>query len=352
MLKIFTILFIVNIRREVIMATIKDISKEAGVSPATVSRVLNHDKTLSVSNEKRKLIFEVAERLSYVPPRNRKKTQVKAKYRIGLIHWYTIDQELEDPYYLSIRIGIEKKAYEHQVDIVKLYAPSKEDLDHLKGVDGMICIGKFSDSDIKKFDKISKNLVFVDSSPFEENYDSVVVDIEKSVNKIIDHFINTGCKSIGYIGGREFAGVENNPIGEKRKEAFKAYLSELDYLDEDQIYVGKFLAESGYQLMKQAINESEQLPEAFFIASDSMAVGALRALHEHGIKVPDVVQIVGFNDIPTSNYTIPPLTTLRVHKEFMGETSIKLLLERIEDHRLISKKVVVPTELVIRESSK
>lgn len=133
---------------------------------------------------------------------------------------------------------------------------------------------------------------------------------------------------------------------------FKTYLSSLDCLDEEQIYVGKFLAESGYQLMKEAISESEILPEAFFIASDSMAVGALKALQEHGIKVPEVVQIIGFNDIPTSNYTIPPLTTLRVHKEFMGETSIKLLLERLEDQGLISKKKIVPTELVIRESSK
>lgn len=333
------------------MATIKDISKEAGVSPAAVSRVLNHDKTLSVSNDKRKLIFEVAERLSYIPLRSRKKILTKAKYRIGLIHWYTIDQELEDPYYLSIRIGIEKYAIEHQVEISKLYAPSTADLDKIKGVEGIICIGKFSDTDIERFDKLSKNLVFVDSSPHEEKYDSVIVDIEKSVVKIIDHLRDVGCESIGFIGGREYAGLEKIPIGEKRKEAFETYLTTFNRFDRSQVYVGKFLAESGYQLMKHAIRTSETMPDAFFIASDSMAVGALRALHEHGIKVPDVVQIVGFNDIPTSNYTIPPLTTLRVHKEFMGETSLKLLLERLEDLRPIAIKVTVPTELVIRNST-
>ena len=334
------------------MATIKDISKEAGVSPATVSRVLNHDKTLSVSNDKRKLIFEVAEKLSYVPLRSRKKKPMKAKYKIGLIHWYTIDQELEDPYYLSIRLGIEKKAIEHQVEIHKLYAPTEDDLVKIKDVDGIICIGKFSDTEIRNFDKVSSHLVFVDSSPFEEKYDSVVVDIEKAVVKIIDHLYANGCESIGYIGGREYAGDEQMPIGEKREAVFKKYLSKLGILDENHIYVGKFLAESGYQLMKKAIQNNDYLPHAYFIASDSMAVGALRALHEHGIKVPDVLQIVGFNDIPTSNYTIPPLSTLRVHKEFMGETSLQLMLERLEQQRLVAKKVVVPTELVLRESSK
>jgi LacI family transcriptional regulator len=334
------------------MATIKDISKEAGVSPATVSRVLNHDKTLSVSNEKRKLIFEVAEKLSYVPLRSREKKPMKAKFKVGLIHWYTIDQELEDPYYLSIRIGIEKKAIEHQIEIHKLYAPTADDLINIKDVDGIICIGKFSDTEIMDFDKISSNLIFVDSSPFEERYDSVVVDIEKAVVKIIDHLYDSGCHSIGYIGGREYAGDEQMPIGEKREAVFKKYLNQLGILDENHVYVGKFLAESGYQLMKEAITTHDYLPQAYFIASDSMAVGALRALHEHGIKVPDVLQIVGFNDIPTSNYTIPPLTTLRVHKEFMGETSLQLMLERLEQQRLVAKKVVVPTELVLRESSK
>lgn len=333
-----------------IMATIKDIATEAGVSSATVSRVLNHDKTLSVSSAKRKKIFEVAEKLSYVTPKSRKKTQLKAKYRLGLIHWYTIDQELEDPYYLSIRIGIEKKAIEQQIEIVKVYSSSDNGLDTLKGVDGLICIGKFSETEIEDFEKITKQMVFVDSSPQEEKYDSVVVDFEKAVYKVIDHLLSNGDNHIGYIGGREYAGSERIPIGERRESVFRTYLQSKGCFDETQVYIGKFLAESGYRLMQQAIEESKSLPTAFFIASDSMAVGALRALHEHDLNVPKDVKIIGFNDIPTSSYTIPPLSTLRVHKEFMGMTAVELLLERIESLRLVAKKVVVPTELVIRKS--
>jgi LacI family transcriptional regulator len=82
-----------------------------------------------------------------------------------------------------------------------------------------------------------------------------------------------------------------------------------------------------------------------------MAIGALRALHEAHIKVPDQVSIIGFNDIPTSKYTVPPLASVKVHKEFMGETAVELLLERILKKRAIAKKVIIPTELIIRESA-
>ncbi len=330
------------------MATIKDIAKEVGVSAATVSRVLNHDKTLSVSNEKRKLILETAERMSYIPMRTRKKKNIRNKYRLALIHWYTIDQELEDPYYLSIRIGIEKKAVDQKVEVIKLYAPSEEDLVSLTSIDGIICMGKFSDNEISRFRSVTQNLVFVDSSPSEEIYDSVVVDVESAVIKIIDKFLIDGSKTIGYIGGREYAGTEQVPIGEKRERVFKDYLTQKKLYDESLVFIGKFLAESGYQLMLEAISKLETLPSAFFIASDSMAVGAMRALHENNIKIPDDIELIGYNDIPTSNYTVPPLSTLRVHKEFMGETALNLIMERIVDHRVIAKKVIVPTELVIR----
>lgn len=333
------------------MATIKDIAKEVGVSPATVSRVLNHDKTLSVSNDKRKQILETAEKMSYVPLRTRKKKVKQSKYRVGLIHWYTIDQELEDPYYLSIRVGIEKKAMDSEIDIVKFYAPSEDKLNDMKQLDGLICIGKFSEREIKAFATCTENIVFVDATP-SDKYDCVVVDMNQAVIKVIDYLLSSGCKNIGYIGGREYAGEEKVLIGEKREQMFKEYMSKQGLLNDAHFYVGDFLAESGYNLMNEAIESHIELPDAFFIASDSMAVGALRAIHEHGIKIPEELQIIGFNDIPTSNYTIPPLSTVRVHKEFMGETSVSLLLERMVDHRYISKKVIVPTELTIRKTTK
>ncbi len=333
------------------MSTIKDIALKASVSSATVSRVLNYDATLSVSDEKRKLILEIAEELDYVTPRQRSEKRTHANMRIVLIHWYTINQELEDPYYMSIRMGIENHCYEQHIDIVKVYNPQQYDFAQLTDIAGVIAIGKFSDQEIQRFRGLSPYLVFVDSSPFESEFDSVVIDFEKAIVQVIQHFISNGHFDIGYIGGREYVGPEKLPIGERREIVFRDYLIKCGLLDSSQIYVGTFVAASGYELMKHAIATSDVLPSAFLIASDSMAIGALRALHEAGIKVPDQVAIIGFNDIPTSKYTVPPLASVRVHKEFMGTTAVELLLERIQRKRTIAKKVVVPTELVIRESA-
>lgn len=333
------------------MATIKDIAEKAGVSSATVSRVLNYDATLSVSDDKRKLILEIAEELDYVTPRQRTDKRTQPNMRIGLIHWYTIHQELEDPYYMSIRMGIEKQCYEQNIDMVKVYDPHNYDFNQMSDVAGLIAIGKFSDEEIQRFKAVSPLIVFVDSSPFENEFDSIIIDFEKAVVGVIQHFIDNGHQKIGYIGGREYVGKDKMPLGERREIVFRDYLIKRGLLDSAQIYIGTFVAASGYELMKKAIESSTEMPTAFLIASDSMAIGALRALHEAGIKVPKQVAIIGFNDIPTSKYTVPPLASVRVHKEFMGETAVDLLLERIQKKRTIAKKVIVPTELILRESA-
>lgn len=108
----------------------------------------------------------------------------------------------------------------------------------------------------------------------------------------------------------------------------------------------------GYQLMKQAIKEhKDQLPSAFFVGNDSMAIGCLRALHEENIPVPERVSIIGVNDISVSKYVYPPLSTVKVYTELMGETAVDLLLEQMTE-RKISKKVIISTLLEIRGSSR
>ncbi len=333
------------------MATIKDIAEKASVSSATVSRVLNYDATLSVSDDKRKLILEIAEELDYVTPRQRMDKKTQSNMRIGLIHWYTIQQELEDPYYMSIRMGVEKQCYEQNIDIIKVYDPHHYDFSQMTDVSGLIAIGKFSDDEIQRFRGVSPYIVFVDSSPLENEFDSIVIDFEKAVVGVIQYFIDTGHRRIGYIGGREYVGKDKMPLGERREIVFRDYLIKCGLLDSAQIYIGTFVAGSGYELMKRAIEISNELPTAFLIANDSMAIGALRALHEASIKVPQQMSIIGFNDIPTSKYTVPPLASVRVHKEFMGETAVDLLLERIQKKRVIAKKIIVPTELILRESA-
>ncbi|MDY0404813.1 substrate-binding domain-containing protein [Virgibacillus sp. 179-BFC.A HS] len=115
------------------------------------------------------------------------------------------------------------------------------------------------------------------------------------------------------------------------------------------MFVGSFSVDSGYQLMKQAVEQlGDLLPTAFLVGSDTMAVGCLRALHELGIAVPNRVSMIGVNDM-TIEYTYPSLSSLKVYTEIMGETAVDALLERM-DGRNIGKRIYVATELILRGS--
>ncbi|MEW9124839.1 MAG: LacI family DNA-binding transcriptional regulator [Thermotaleaceae bacterium] len=333
------------------MAKIKDIAKEAGVSPATVSRVLNYDPNLSVTDETRKRVFEVAEALDYKTRKEKKRSGDK-RIKLGIIHWYSPKEELADPYYLSIRKGIEKECYTKKIEIVTIFKNHDQySTNELYGLDGLIAMGKFGEEDIEEFSVYSKNIVFVDFSPNEKKYDAVISEFKTPVLELLEFFYGQGHRRIGYIGGREYVGRSRKElIQDKREITYCEFMKEKDIYDEDHIYLEKYTAESGYALMKKAI-EKGNLPGAFFLASDTMAIGAMKALYESNIQVSKDVSIIGFNDMPTSKYLVPPLSTVKIHTEFMGSTAVGLLLERIIEKRQICKKVVIPAELILRESS-
>jgi LacI family transcriptional regulator len=329
------------------MATIKDIAERVGVSIATVSRVLNYDSSLSVSDDTKKRIFETAEELSY-----RKKTERRSpSYQIAIVNWYTEEEELDDLYYMSIRLGVENRCDFHKLQVKKV---SLKDLSAVQNgeIHGVIAIGKFSQKEAEEIRQVTENIVFVDCSPDEDLFDSVVSNFEKATINVIDYFLNHGHEKIGYIGGRESYKDYTSDIADPREFTFKSYLLQKQLYNETFIYIGSFSVNDGYKLMKQAIEEhGENLPSAFFVGNDSIAIGALRALHEESITVPERVSIIGVNDISVSKYVFPALSTVKVYTEFMGETAVDLLLERMAD-RKIAKKVIISTSLEIRESSR
>lgn len=320
--------------------TLKEIAKRAGVSEATASRVLNDDPTISVQDDTRKRIEKIAKENHYVPT----KKKIKYQHKIVLIHWYTRAQELEDNYYLAIRLGIEKACHEKGIELYKVFRD--EQIREKINFDGAIALGKFGDDEVKQMSETYKEIVFVDSSPNEEKYDAVVIDFEHAMIQAIDHLIQTGGKKIGYIGGREYTHT-GHPIGERREQFFKDYFK---HAFDKYMHIGSFSILSGYQLMKEAV-KSKDMADAYIVASDSMAIGALRALYEENILVPDDVAIISFNDIPQSQYTIPALSTVKIHQEYMGEAAVDLMIERFNG-RSISKKIIVSTSLVVRHSTR
>lgn len=338
------------------MATIKEIAALAKVSVATVSRVLNNDQTLSVTDETRQRIYAIANKLQYVPPRTRnaKKQGDKLKEtKIGLLLWCSKEYESDDPYYLSIRQGIEKQCLELGTDITKVVRMNvdADDVD-FQDVDGLIVVGKIDAGEIQYLNVKNDRVVFVNTSPDIQQYDSVIFQLEQSAEMVLDYLFELGHQHIGYLGGREFLEKfkvqRSEELPEKRKETFKRVMKERGLYNPEHVWVDDWTIMSGYELMKKALQKGN-LPSAFFAANDRIAIGAIRALHEQGWKVPQDVAIVGFDDIEISAFVTPPLTTMKVYTEQMGKTAVNLLMDRLNG-REIPMQVVLPTKLIIRES--
>lgn len=138
------------------MARIKDIAEKSGVSVSAVSRILNNDPTLSASLETKRKVMKVAKKLGYkkIPKAS------KALFKLGILQWFSPKQEMEDSYYLDIRRGVEDFCLKNSVEIVRTFKTDVNYLEQLESVDGLICIGKFSDIEIKELIEITDNIVF------------------------------------------------------------------------------------------------------------------------------------------------------------------------------------------------
>ncbi len=329
------------------MATIKEIADKAECSIGTVSRVLNFDDTLRVSNEKRELILKIAEEMQYEVKSRRKR---KSSYRVGLVSMYTTHEELEDPFYLSIRLGVEKNLSSHSIDLSVVHDTDQGfDFSKLKNVDGIVAIGHFTNQEIEEFHTITPHIVFVNSDPDSAHYDSVLFDGDGAVSQVRDYLYDLGHRDIGFIGVQSVRQKKAIDLKEHRYALVEKYFKENNIYNSKYIYHGGKTYKDGYEIMKKIIDEDE-LPTAFFIGNDSMCIGALTALYQAGIRVPEHVSIVGYNDITNAEFAQPPLTTVKVNTELMGEKALEMVIDRIKG-RDIALKLITPTRLIKRNST-
>ncbi|MGI6155849.1 MAG: LacI family DNA-binding transcriptional regulator [Enterococcus sp.] len=326
------------------MATIKDIAKKAGVSPATVSRVLNYDPELSVSKETEQKVFEIAEALNYTKHKNKKRELVTLR----LVQWYDSEEELADLYYLAIRLGIEKKAEELNVRVIKEAMSELSDTQ----TQGTIALGKFDQKQVKRLENLSGELLFVDFDAMSLGHNSLVVDFAQSVQLVIDHFIKESHTEIGILSGLEFTKESGHEITDTRWLVFRESLQRLKMYQESYHLAADFTIEAGFAAMENYLATTETYPSAFFASSDALAIGAMRAIQARGLKIPEDISIIGFNDVSVAKYVSPALSTIRVYTEWMGELAVTTLLELMQEEAPVSRKITVGTELVLRDSTK
>ncbi len=326
------------------MATLKDIAEMAQVSIATVSRILNNDPTLSVPAQTRDNVLNAAKTLQY-----QKKKKSDPGIHICLIQWYSLQQEINDPYYLTLRHGVEDYCAKNGVILKRIF---KDDVDieqSLKGIDGIICLGKFSKNHIETLKKYNDAIILLDMDYENIKECSIILDFDLALKQAITYLHGLGHQKIGYLGAVEYLD-DGQPYDDIRKKSFIKYAQEYHIDYENYLLEGEFTSESGYAMMSHMIH-SQQLPTAIFAASDPIAIGAMKALNDYGYRVPTDISIIGFDNIDASNYTYPPLTTFYAPSFDMGQFGARLLHQAIKDHtKLLPMRIQLPCYLIERES--
>lgn len=327
------------------MATIKDIAEKVGVTSPVVSRVLNYDKTISVSEETRNNIFRVAKELNY-----QKKKIYPPIDNVALLEWET-KEELEDEYYHSLSEEMERQAADRNMQILKI--KKEQGIQAVpKQTQAFIGIGKFWGSEVEELKKITLQGVFVDSSPDENTYDSVRPNLDSMVSRIVSSFVEKGHSRIGFVGINDVDIYTKEPLMDVREWAFRNTMNYFGLLDEQKIYIADALSvEEGYRIGIECIEKlGDDLPTAFCISSDTLSVGFLQAMNEKGVMMPERVAVFSINDSRIARYVSPPLSTYHIDIPIMCETTLDLLEEIMIKHRDITKLVYINGKPVIRKS--
>lgn len=316
------------------MATIKEVAKLAGVSLTTVSRVLNRDESLSVTNEVRMRIFRAAHQLSYVPPRLRKEAGEKKKLIIGVADWRA-DKQHVHPAYLTAML--EMMTDHCEVEFEELQPGQR------KMVDGIIALGRYSEEEIFFLRSLTFAIVFVDADRKDYENDQVKLDFGQGLRDLLDYLTDEKkYESVGYIGGwRE---QDESRIGERGLEHLTGCLRQKNCFREELFHQGNGTRESGYRIAGQAAREGT-LARVVLLGGDEAAQGALEAFEDLGLRVPEDVAAVVCQDVCSLDGRWNRETRVEVLPDYVWENALTLLLGRLECRRTQAVTVTVPLRI-------
>ncbi|MGM0213348.1 LacI family DNA-binding transcriptional regulator [Enterococcus sp. AZ109] len=328
------------------MVTIKDISKESGYSQATISRLFKGDNTLAITAKAKNKIISTALSLGY--DRSKIKTTL---YKIAVLFWLSESEIMKDIYFKYLKEELEE--YSKVANMELQFISKSSGIKSIpKDVSGFIAIGPITKKELITLYKKGYKGVVRGINPLPKLFDTVDSDIQSMTREAIDYFIKHGLTKIGFIGG-EF---QNPDTGlnemDSREYAFREYLLQKGLFHEEYVFSeGAFTVDQGFKLGKRiSKNLYPNLPDACFVASDTIAVGALQAFHEDGIKLPEEMAIISINDDEIARYVSPPLTTFHIDVKEMVKTTIDQLSDQLVYPRKVTKKVLIDAELTVRKS--
>jgi LacI family transcriptional regulator len=330
--------------------TIEEIARLAEVSRSTVSRVLNNHP--SVRPAVRNRVLAVIRQQNYTPYAAARSLASNCTHVLGLLIPRSAPFIFADPFFAGMIQAI-TEACSQRGYFMMLAMMSAETDEHFydfilrsRHFDGMLLLSSDIDDPIlARLIDTPTPIVLIGSHPYFDNLAWVDAENHAGAQRAVAYLIGLGHRRIGAITGplRMAAAID-------RRDGYKQALLEAGLTIAPELIVeGGFTQESGYWAMSRLLGLRSP-PSAVFVASDTMAIGALRAIEQAGLRVPGDVSLIGFDDLPTAMAATTPLTTVRQPIAEMGATAVGLLIDRIEKRSAPASHLRLPTELIIRSS--
>lgn len=330
------------------MSSIKDVARRAHVSISTVSHVVN--STRFVSELSRKRVEAAIRELGYVPSAVARSLKSNSTKTLGMLI-----PNCTNPYFAEIVRSVEDHCFGAGYTLILCNTDDEPRRQSVylqvlseKRVDGLIIISTGNDSELLALlEGLTIPTVLLDREISHVQCDLVETAHMQGAMMATDHLIALGHQRIACIGGPTDLNSSTQRIQGWRNALSKADLSH----DAAQlVWHSDFTSQGGFDAMKQVL-QSPVKPTAVFVCNDLMGIGALSAAHEAGIRIPQDMSLVGFDDIELAHFTSPPLTTIVQPKHRMGVMAVDMLLERIQSKRQQAKQVLLQPTLVVRASS-
>ena len=327
---------------------LEQIAKLSGVSRSTVSRVINNDPNVSVVT--REKVMQVVKRMNYAPNAAARGLAAGRTHVLGLVIPMGVAALFTDPYFPILIQGVSSACNAREYSVMLWLAEPEYERRMIRQimysglVDGVIVSSMLlNDSLVQALSDSDRPFMLVGRHPTNTHASYVDADNIGGAREAVTHLLRLGRARVATI-----TGPQNMIAGADRLAGYQAALRDRGLLSEPGLIVeSDFTETGGYRAMQQLLTRH---PDAVFAASDSMAFGALRALREAGLRVPEDVAIVGFDDLPQSARCEPPLTTVRQPTYRLGTTTVDSLLDLIEYPDSSPRRIVLPTELVVRVS--
>lgn len=330
--------------------SIKEVAKLAGVSPSTVSRVVNSGYTTAASSETQQKIWEAVRQVGYLPNQNARSLkhpqhESKQSLSIDCVYARVVNQYL-DPFFTVLMRAAEMEAFKsgynlrYHYSVVDIQQGNANSVDsHAKSA---LVLGRLEPGALKLLRKWYKNIVVVGLNTLQDDeLDQVISSGYDATCACISYLMSLGHTKICYMG---------ETVNEQRFQGYLDSMKESGIKDiSPYVIETPFNPTSGYASANELLKRELDFT-AIFCANDMSAVGALKALREHKLKVPQDVSLIGINDMETVRYLDPMLTTIHIPLEEMGRMGTKLLIDRIEGGHSLPIKMEIPHSLIRRES--